>query len=155
MSGYDNDNTVNDTIVHAYMAELHTFLVDLPSNLQPDANQISVIVTQDLSDLRQNLIPQSGLTDTDLALTDVSWLSHHNPLQRLGQGINNAVKRNSKEVCIITHIAIGAAILAAWVASGGTLAIGSVVAGVTITQPLIAALAGGASGAVLAKIMCD
>ena len=154
MSGYDQDNTVDDTIVHAYIAELHELLVQLPPDQQPDANQISEIVKADLSELRDNLMPQSGLTEDDIAITDASWLSHHNPLQNLGKRIANTAKRNSKEVCIITHIAVGAAILAAWVASGGTLAIGSVVAGVTITQPLLAALAGGTSGAVLAQIMC-
>jgi hypothetical protein len=60
-----------------------------------------------------------------------------------------------KTACIISHIAIGAAVVAAWVASGGTLTIGSAAAGVTITQPIYAALVGGASGAVIAQILCS
>ncbi|WP_152483585.1 hypothetical protein [Halomonas sp. THAF5a] len=57
-----------------------------------------------------------------------------------------------RDLCILAWMAVGAAILAAWVASGGTLIIGSAVAGVTISQPLLAALAGGASAGTIACI---
>ncbi len=59
-----------------------------------------------------------------------------------------------RDLCIAAHIAIGAAILAAWVASGGTLIAGSMVAGVTVTSEIIAALIGGASGRVIAEKFC-
>jgi hypothetical protein len=60
-----------------------------------------------------------------------------------------------KQLCIIGVIAAATALAAAWVASGGTLAIGSVVAGLTITGPIHAALVGGASGAAIASIICS
>ncbi|WP_159351045.1 hypothetical protein [Roseomonas harenae] len=59
-----------------------------------------------------------------------------------------------KEACILAHIAIAAALVAAWVASGGTLVVGSTVAGVVITDTIYAALAGGLTGAALAEKFC-
>lgn len=59
-----------------------------------------------------------------------------------------------RDICIGLHIAVGAAVLAAWVASGGTLSIGAVAAGgVVITETILAALVGGASAATIACIL--
>ncbi|WP_085344760.1 hypothetical protein [Vibrio sp. ArtGut-C1] len=66
---------------------------------------------------------------------------------------NIAPMNVSRDACILLWIAIGAAILAAWVASGGTLIIGTVVAGVTISQPIMAAIVGGASAATIACML--
>ena len=59
-----------------------------------------------------------------------------------------------RDICIGLHMAIGAGVLAAWVASGGTLTIGAVAAGgVVISAPVMAALVGGASAATIACIL--
>jgi hypothetical protein len=60
----------------------------------------------------------------------------------------------SRDVCIAAHMVAGAALLALWAKSGGTLAIGSKAAGgVIITGQLQAALAGGASAGTIACII--
>jgi hypothetical protein len=59
-----------------------------------------------------------------------------------------------RDLCILAHMAIAAAILAAWVASGGTLIAGTTVAGVTVTSEVIAALIGGGGGRVIAEKFC-
>ncbi|WP_124313731.1 hypothetical protein [Pseudomonas chlororaphis] len=58
-----------------------------------------------------------------------------------------------RDLCILGSMALGGALLAAWVASGGTLIIGTAAAGVTVTGPLMAALVGGASAGTLACIL--
>ncbi len=55
-----------------------------------------------------------------------------------------------RDLCIIGCMALGAAILAAWVASGGTLIVGTLVAGFSVTSPIIAALIGGATAGTIA-----
>lgn len=76
-------------------------------------------------------------------------------VDRVNQELNsgaNILWNPGRDLCIATHIAIGGAVLAAWVASGGTLVIGSAVAGVTISNTVVAALVGGASAATIACI---
>jgi hypothetical protein len=58
------------------------------------------------------------------------------------------------DLCIAAHMAVAAAILAAWVASGGTLIVGTAIAGVTVTSEIIAALIGGAGGRAIAEKFC-
>lgn len=59
-----------------------------------------------------------------------------------------------RDICIGLHMAAGAAVLAAWVASGFTLSIGAVAAGgVVITNTILAALVGGASAGTIACIL--
>lgn len=66
--------------------------------------------------------------------------------------MGNAMGDIRRDLCIAGAMAIGSAIVAAWVASGGTLIVGTAVAGFTITNVVIAALIGGASAAVIACI---
>lgn len=61
---------------------------------------------------------------------------------------------NRKAVCVAGSMAAAAALLAAWVASGGTLTFGMVVGGIKITEPILAALIGGGGAAAVASAMC-
>ncbi|NDW07810.1 hypothetical protein [Jiella pacifica] len=58
-----------------------------------------------------------------------------------------------RDLCIAAWVVVGAAVVAAWVASGGTLLVGTAVAGVQVSSKVLAALAGGASGATIACIL--
>jgi len=60
-----------------------------------------------------------------------------------------------RDACIALTIAAAAALVAAWVASGGTLVVGTAVAGIIINSPILAALVGGLTGAALAGVICD
>lgn len=59
----------------------------------------------------------------------------------------------NKNVCIGLSMA-AAALLAAWVASDGTLTVGVMAAGVTITGPIYVTLVGGCGTAAVASAMC-
>ena len=61
---------------------------------------------------------------------------------------------NRKAVCVAASMAAASALLAAWVASGGTLTVGMAAGGVQITEPILAALIGGGGAAAVASAMC-
>jgi hypothetical protein len=147
--------SADQTFIQAYMQELEATLKALPSRLQPDANQIKGIAEKDVEDIR-DLIAQIGITDAQVNIQHASWISHniHNPLKRLADGVEHTVNRNKYELCILGNIAVGAAIIAAWVSSGGTLTVGTAIGGIQITSPLLAFLAGGATGRGVAEFIC-
>jgi hypothetical protein len=68
--------------------------------------------------------------------------------------IERAAERAKRDACIVAHMAVAAALLAAWVSSGGTLIVGTQAAGVAITESLHAALVGGVTGGALAAHFC-
>lgn len=127
--------------VYRFAGELRGYLRTLPPEMRPDGQQVQQIVEQSEGDVR-SLARSLEENGGGVVLADW-WGDITKPFREL-----------DKTACILANVAVGAAILAAWVASGGTLAIGSVVAGVTVTQPILAALTGGASGRVIAEILC-
>ena len=137
-----------EVIYNAYLTELQQHLGDVDLKAAPYRK----IIEQDAEYLTE-ILRKVNIDERDVGFQDVG-LRIHNPLQRLVHGTKNTIKRNSKEICVLGYMAVGSAILAAWVASGGTLAIGSVVAGVKISSAIHAALVGGASGATIAQILC-
>jgi hypothetical protein len=152
-----------DAFFDRYMRDLRWCLRQLPPNLQPTAEQVREIVEKErpeldriVAELSSNprVTPAIFQEDDDKPL--IQNADFIDDITRgLGGPIPDPVPAITNTGCVAAHMAIGAAILAAWVASGGTLAIGSVVAGVTITDAIAAALAGGASGYVIAQILCQ
>jgi hypothetical protein len=82
-----------------------------------------------------------GPVDDDLEWRTPRWLRDLDPT-------------TNKNVCIGLSMAAAAALLAAWVASGGTLTVGMIAGGVKITSPIYAALVGGGGAAAVASAMC-
>lgn len=135
--------------VTQFKNDLRNLLEGLDSAYRPAPDRISEII-----EINSNL-----LNIDDLLLRQFTGESHYNlfnwgPFPDLPLPQLPPLPDLNKEACILAHIAIAAAVLAAWVASGGTLTIGTSIAGVTITNEIIAALIGGASGRVLAEKFC-
>lgn len=133
-----------DDLISKYKIDLANLIGNLDPKLRPNKAVLDKIMAKDIEDIKR--VAGSLGAGNDLIQKNEFGLGDWIP------GIPNPF--DPKAACILTHIAIGAAVLAAWVASGGTLAIGASAAGVQITQPIYAALVGGASGAVIAAILC-
>lgn len=139
--------TIRKAIVDNYNQELSKALKEIKEKYKLSDDRIKSIEDNSSKYLEIDDIVNRAAEKNKNANVDfqtASWLSEG--LKKLGL--------SNRDQCIIKHVAIGAAIIAAWVASGGTLIIGTTLQGVVITETLHAALAGGASGRVLAEIMC-
>lgn len=127
---------VRTDFIDNYCKELRDLLEKLGENYRPTPDRIPQIVDNSVALLKvDDLLASQFLGSSDIR--PLGWFPD------IG-----------KEACILAHIAIAAATFAAWVASGGTLIVGTVVVGVTITNGIIAALVGGASGRALAEVFC-
>ena len=143
--------------ISKYKTDLKALLEGLDSTHRPTPDRINAIVETNASNLYVDdllvrrfagtsnprlfgIFPDIPLPNIPLPNIPLPQLA---PLPDIG-----------KEGCILVHMAIAAAVLAAWVASGGTLIVGTAVAGVTITNEIIAALIGGATGRALAEKFC-
>jgi hypothetical protein len=96
---------------------------------------------------------------------DINYIDHKVNIEGLAYpdpGIMPVVRHvirpdhcSEMDLCVIKYLAIGTAVAAAWVSSGGRLAVGSMVEGVVMTEVMVNALRGGASGVVIAKLICE
>jgi len=135
-----------------FMSDLRSYVERLDDNERPDYSDLLRLVDEALSEI-MDIVKEWKIEEG------------FNP-QEMSQGLQPQFKiklpkikiklPSEKDWCIIAHMAAATAILAAWVASGGTLTIGAVAAGgIKISSELHAALVGGASGRVIAEILCD
>lgn len=130
----------NKLFMTAYRSSLYEGLLAVEKIPSVDWNTLKTIKIE-LDRLEPEFL-KNKITSDDLANNITKLLKPTNQ--------TNTPMSISRDLCILKCMAVGALICAAWVASGGTLIIGSAVAGITISQPIIAALAGGASAATIA-----
>lgn len=134
-----------------FMNDLISYVEQLDDNRKPDYPDLLRIVDEALADI-MDIVKEWKIED---GFTPQQMSKGFQPQSKTMEPYIKIKLPSKKDWCIITHMALAAAILAAWVASGGTLTIGATAAGVTISSELYAALAGGASGRVIAEILCD
>jgi hypothetical protein len=154
------DDTKSQYIAN-YRTKLQGLLENLDPSHRPSPDRIGEIVQNSADHLNvDGLLLHQYLGQSNFAQTQFGFPGLPNPPNPF-PGLPNPLQplplpSPGKSACIAGNMAVGAAICAAWVASGGTLAIGEVVAGgVTITSQIYAALVGGASGAIIAGILCQ
>lgn len=111
------------------------------------ASSFDVVVSEEmLHTIYEEIRSQNDQPDTPDSDTALEW--------RTPGWIRDLDPTKNKDVCIGLHVAAASALVAAWVASGGTLTVGAVAGGIKITSPIMAALIGGAGGRGIAEVMC-
>jgi hypothetical protein len=108
----------------------------------------SVELLKELKQTLDNLEP--GFVKGEISIDELVAKTKQ-VLEQPSSGIS-AMWDPKRDLCIAGWMAVGAAILAAFVASGGTLIVGSTVAGVVISDTVLAAIVGGASAGTIACI---
>lgn len=140
--------------VSQYKSDLKKLLEGLDSAHRPKPDRINQIIETSASTLYvDDLLVRRFVGTNNLRLFDFPGIPLP-PLPNPFPPLPNPFPGLGKEACILAHMAIAAAVLAAWVNSGGTLVVGTTAAGVTITNEIIAALIGGATGRALAEKFC-
>jgi hypothetical protein len=134
-----------------YLESLKNELSNLDVSYRPSEDRCIEIVNTSFDqlisdDLIGKLFDEVSKQDLDPADDALEW--------KTPKWLRKLDPTTNKNVCIGLSMAAAAAVLAAWVASGGTLTVGVMAGGVKITSPIYAALAGGGGAAAVASAMC-
>lgn len=134
-----------------YLESLKNELNNLDSSYRPGEGRCIEITNTSFEqlisdDLIEKLFEEVSNKDLDASDDALEW--------RTPRWVRRLDPTTNKDICIGLSMAAAAALLAAWVASGGTLTVGVMAAGVTITEPIYAALIGGGGAAAVARAMC-
>ena len=134
-----------------YLESLKNELSNLDASYRPSEDRCIEIANTSFDqlisdDLISKLFDEVSKQDLDPVDDALEW--------RTPRWLRDLDPTTNKNVCIGLSMAAAAALLAAWVASGGTLTVGMIAGGVKITSPIYAALVGGGGAAAVASEMC-